>query len=102
MIGSCIARTRTVTAALKTKLTASEYLAIEGQAEFKSEFFNGETFAMAGACPRHNFIRENLIVEIGSRLKGSPCREPQADCQVARGEIDPVVSELTETPQRAC
>lgn len=71
-----------MTAALKTKLTASEYLAIERQAEFKSEFYNGEMFAMAGASPRHNFIRENLSVEIGSRLKGSSCRAVSSDQRV--------------------
>ena len=71
-----------MTAVLKTKLTAREYLALERRAEFKSEFFNGEMFAMAGASPRHNFIRENLSVEIGSRLKGSPCRTISADQRV--------------------
>jgi Uma2 family endonuclease len=71
-----------MTAALKTKLTASEYLAIERQAEFKSEFFNGEMFAMAGASPRHNFIRENLSGELYGRLKGSPCRAVSADQRV--------------------
>ena len=38
-----------MTAVLKTKLTASQYLTMESRAEFKSEFFNGEMFAMAGA-----------------------------------------------------
>ena len=71
-----------MTAVLKTKLTAREYLAIESRAEFKSEFFNGEMFAMAGASLRHNVIRENLSVEIGSRLKGGPCRALSADQRV--------------------
>ena len=71
-----------MTAVFKTKLTSREYLAIERRAEFKSEFFNGEMFAMAGASPRHNFIRENLSVEIGSRLKGSPCRAVSSDQRV--------------------
>ncbi|OWK38277.1 Uma2 family endonuclease [Fimbriiglobus ruber] len=35
----------------KRKLTPSEYLEIERRAEFKSEFFRGEMFAMAGASP---------------------------------------------------
>ena len=38
-----------MSAAPKLKLTTSEYLAIERKASFKSEFFNGEMFAMAGA-----------------------------------------------------
>lgn len=71
-----------MTAALKTKLTAKEYLAIETLAEFKSEFFQGEMFAMAGASLRHNFIRENLSGELHSRLKGGPCRAVSADQRV--------------------
>ena len=64
---------------LKTKLTARDYLAIESRAEFRSEFFNGEMFAMSGASPRHHFIRENLSIEIGTRLKGGPCRSVSSD-----------------------
>lgn len=72
----------------KSKLTALEYLAIENAAAFKSEFFDGEMFPMhqaappqnmAGATPAHNVIRENLSVEIGSRLKGSGCRTVSSD-----------------------
>jgi Uma2 family endonuclease len=68
-----------MTAGLKTKLTAREYLAIERRAEFKSEFLNGGMFAMTGASPRHNFIRENLNGELFGRLKGSPCRAVSSD-----------------------
>lgn len=68
-----------MTAVLKTKLTARDYLALESRAEFKSEFFNGEMFAMSGASPRHHFIRENLSIEIGTRLKGGPCRSVSSD-----------------------
>ncbi len=32
----------------KTRLNALQYLAIENAAEFRSEFFDGEVFAMAG------------------------------------------------------
>lgn len=71
-----------MTALLKTPLTAREYLARESRAEFKSEFFNGEVFAMAGASPRHNFIRENLSGELFGRLKGGPCRAVSADQRV--------------------
>ncbi len=71
-----------MTAALKTKLTAQEYLAIETRAEFKSEFFNGEMFAMVQNSVRHSFIRENLSGEIGLRLKGGPCRSVSSNQRV--------------------
>ena len=34
----------------KTYLTPEQYLEIERKAEFKSEYYQGEMFAMSGAC----------------------------------------------------
>ena len=36
----------------KTFLTPEQYLEIERKAEFKSEYYNGEMFAMAGRALR--------------------------------------------------
>src|SRR6266540_3310944 len=55
------------------KLTEAEYLALERAAEFKSEFFNGEMFAMAGGTRWHSIIEGNLIREFGNRLEGRDC-----------------------------
>ena len=44
----------------QTKLTPAEYLAIERQAEFKSEYYRGEMFAMAGASEGHCLVKDNL------------------------------------------
>jgi len=66
----------------KLKLTAREYLEIERKAEFKSEFYDGEMFAMAGASPRHNFILNNLSGELFGRLKGTKCRSVFSDQRV--------------------
>lgn len=53
----------------KTQYTAAEYLALEEQAEFKSEFFDGEIIPMAGASANHNKIVFNFCrafpLEIG-------------------------------------
>lgn len=68
-----------MSAAPKRKLTAAEYLAIERVAEFKSEFFNGEMFAMAGASREHNTVKDNLIGELYGQLKGGPCRTCSSD-----------------------
>ncbi|HEU0010581.1 MAG TPA: Uma2 family endonuclease [Verrucomicrobiae bacterium] len=53
------------------KLTEAEYLALERAAEFKSEFFAGEMFAMAGGTPEHSLIAANVIGELRTLLKGS-------------------------------
>lgn len=64
------------------KLSEEEYLAIESRAPFKSEFYAGEMFAMAGASRIHNELKDNLVIEIGGRLKGGPCRTYSADMRV--------------------
>ena len=38
------------------RYTPEEYLTIERKAVYKSEFFNGEIFAMSGASLKHNLI----------------------------------------------
>ncbi len=66
----------------KSKMTVAEYLEIERTAEFKSEFFDGVMYAMAGASPPHNFIKENLSGELHAQLKGGPCRSLSGDQRV--------------------
>lgn len=63
-------------------LTEVEYLAIERAAEFKSEFFEGEMFAMAGGSPMHSLIATNLASEVRSRLKGRTCLPFNSDLRL--------------------
>jgi Uma2 family endonuclease len=64
------------------KLTPREYLARERVAAFKSEFYRGEMFAMAGGSAAHSLIIANLIREVGVRLKGGPCRVYDSNLRV--------------------
>jgi Uma2 family endonuclease len=48
----------------KIRSTAEEYLALERAAQYKSEFYAGEIFAMAGASEQHNLIVANLVREL--------------------------------------
>ena len=66
----------------KAKLTPVEYLAIERKAAFKSEFYHGEMFAMAGASEEHCLIKDNLAGETRHQLKGSTCRVVTSDLRV--------------------
>ena len=61
------------------KLTVEEYLEIEREAEYKSEYFNGEMFAMAGASLVHNELGANLIWALKNRLRGSGCKVYTSD-----------------------
>lgn len=66
----------------KTKLTEAEYLAKERKADFKSEFYRGETFAMSGASREHILIAGNCAREIGNQFKGRCCEVYSNDMRV--------------------
>jgi Uma2 family endonuclease len=67
---------------LKNRMSPEEYLSRERAAEYKSEYFAGEVFAMVGASEEHNLIVTNLIVELGSQLKKRPCKVYPSDMRV--------------------
>jgi Uma2 family endonuclease len=71
-----------MSAAPRPRLTPKQYLAIERKAEFRSEFYNGEMFAMAGVSKEHSRVKENLIGELYVRLKGGGCRTHSSDMRV--------------------
>jgi Uma2 family endonuclease len=63
-------------------MTEEQYLAIERAAEFRSEFLDGEMFAMAGASMRHVRIQQNLAGELHASLRGSRCEALGSDCRI--------------------
>jgi len=63
-------------------LSEEEYLAKERAADFKSEFYAGEMFAMAGASRKHNVITNNLGGELRARLRDKPCEVYTSDMRV--------------------
>ena len=67
---------------LKYKLTADDYLALEREAEYKSEFYNGEIFAMAGASRVHVVVVSNLVRELGNQLKKRTCNVYSTDLRL--------------------
>ena len=62
-------------------LTAQQYLEIERRAETKSEFLNGEMFAMAGARSAHNDLVWRLIGLLSRQLR-PPCLGHPSDMRV--------------------
>jgi len=69
------------------RLTPEEYLRIERAAEGKSEYIDGEMFAMAGASARHVLIATNLVSELRDRLRDGPCTAYAADLRVATDRL---------------
>jgi Uma2 family endonuclease len=66
----------------KTFLTPEQYLEIEREAEFKSEYYQGEMFAMAGAGEAHNVLVGNLVTGLNNHLRSGPCRVYPSDRRV--------------------
>ncbi|MFN8454509.1 MAG: Uma2 family endonuclease [Anaerolineae bacterium] len=50
-----------------------EYLALEELAEYRSEYYRGEIFAMSGGSVNHNRIAKNVVVALDAALTGKPC-----------------------------
>ena len=67
----------------KTFLTPEQYLEIERKAEFKSEYFNGEMFAMAGASLTHNRLVAAVTGDLGQQLRRGPREVLASDMRVA-------------------
>ena len=62
--------------------TPEEYLALERKAEYKSEYINGEIYAMSGASRAHILITVNLTRELSTQLRGRPCEVYASDMRV--------------------
>ena len=64
------------------KLTPEEYLEIERKAEYKSEYFNGEMFAMAGGAPNHHRLAFRMNGLLFKLLDGRDCEAFTSDAKV--------------------
>lgn len=71
-----------MTPVVKPRLSPEEYLAIERGAGERSEYWNGELFALAGASVRHGVITGNVLAGLHSRLSDRPCRVFPPDLKV--------------------
>ena len=64
-------------------LSFEEWLEAErASAEGRSEYVNGEVFAMTGASAEHNTIVMNIGGELRAQLKGRPCQVYANDMKV--------------------
>jgi Uma2 family endonuclease len=56
------------------KLSVQEYLAMDREAELKSEFHDGEVFPLAAVSWEHAQIVVRTARRLDERLEGTPCR----------------------------
>ncbi|MCW5852004.1 MAG: Uma2 family endonuclease [Anaerolineae bacterium] len=66
----------------KQRYTPEEYLALERQAEYKSEYVDGEIYAMAGASEAHDFIAGEIYAALLVAFRGGPCAVLSSDVKV--------------------
>jgi Uma2 family endonuclease len=65
-----------------TKVTEEEYLAIDRAAEVRSEFLDGEMWAMSGGSMWHSQLAMNISGELYNALRGTNCRTFTSDLRV--------------------
>ncbi len=64
------------------KFSPAEYLILERTSAYRSEYFQGEIFAMAGGTPRHSKLKTNLIIALGVPLRGHSCTLYDSDLRI--------------------
>jgi len=64
------------------KTTPEEYLERERKAEYKSEYWHGEVFAMSGVVATHARICTNLTFCMAGQLRNSSCDVFGSDMKV--------------------
>src|SRR5262249_33709573 len=68
----------------RPRLSPQEYFRIEEGAAWKSEYFDGEMFAMAGGTVVHGLIAANMISALNGALGPNPkrCRSYTSDVRI--------------------
>ena len=70
------------TAAVQSHRTPEEYLAFERKATIKSEYLNGQMYAMSGATREHNLVCGNVFVALHLQLQERTCEIYSSDMRV--------------------
>src|SRR5438094_3046600 len=66
----------------KTWITPEEYFELERKAEIKSEYLDGEMFAMSGVTRQHSTILINITAELHNQFVDRPCEVHGPDLRV--------------------
>jgi Uma2 family endonuclease len=63
-------------------VSVEDYLAAEEKSDIRHEYTGGYVHAMAGGKYRHNQVSSNILIALGSRLRGAPCQALNPDAKV--------------------
>ncbi len=68
--------------------TPEEYLALEESDDYKSEYYNGEIFAMAGGSANHNRIGLNVATMFNLAFENRSCEVFMSDMRLLVEQVD--------------
>jgi Uma2 family endonuclease len=71
----------------KTFISEEKYLELDRAAEYKSEYYDGEMFAMAGTGVAHNQIVVNTSAALHRQLRGRDCQALMSDMRTRVGTV---------------
>jgi Uma2 family endonuclease len=69
------------------RYTHQEYLDFERTAGERHEYLDGQIMAMAGEKLPHGHISVNLVISLGTQLKGKPCWVLTKDTKILSGPV---------------
>ena len=64
------------------RYTLDDYLSVEEMGSVRHEYLNGEILAMAGGTPEHAALSAAILVLLGKKLEGGPCRPYSSDLRI--------------------
>jgi Uma2 family endonuclease len=74
-----------------TRISAADYLAMEEAADFRSQYFDGEIYAMSGGTANHSRIKVDCSTALNSSLSNSSCELFDGDMKVRIKDADAYV-----------
>ncbi len=66
----------------RKRFTPAEYYALEHDAVYKSDYYDGEIFDMSGGTSDHSLITTNLLGVVWQQLKGKPCKAYESNMRL--------------------
>jgi Uma2 family endonuclease len=74
--------------ARNTGIEYSDYVVAELAAATKHEFVDGLIFAMAGSTAEHAALTAAVTAQLGTQLRGKPCRVYSSDLRIRMPEVN--------------
>src|ERR1700742_3620680 len=68
--------------ALRQPMSLEQFLAWEERQPLRYEFNGDQPVAMTGGTAAHSAIQRNLLIALGTRLRGRPCQPYGSDLKI--------------------